>query len=351
MTNELVATNAALPAIFQGAAQEAYKEFSSGVTAGFPVISYRGKVWRVKKGGDEEVYLNADGEAVQSIDVVLVKSAANLAKIHYKKNYEEGDSSQPDCWSTGGISPDTSVPEPVAPLCAACPNNVWGSKITDTGKKARACSDTRRMAVAFMHEVEAKALDPALELSVLLLRVPPASLNPLKDYVEKTLQPKGVPPFALVTKVAFEVSAAYPKLTFKGVQFLNEEQGAIVMALREGDEVKRILSETEYTSGGTTDANQAAKAGAPAEAEVPTAPPEAPSPAAVEEMNTVDDIAPAAPPTPAPVVEEIAAAAPSKKADEKVKAAQPDAPAVAPADTVAGEGDDSFDSMLDDILG
>ena len=28
-------------------------ELAAGVTAGFPIISYRGKVWRVRKGGTE----------------------------------------------------------------------------------------------------------------------------------------------------------------------------------------------------------------------------------------------------------------------------------------------------------
>ncbi len=362
--------NPKLPAVFQGATKDDYQEYSSGVTAGFPVISYRGRTWRVKKGGEEQVYLNDEQEAVQSIEIVMIRSHPQLAKIYYKKDYEEGDTSQPDCWSADGIKPDSAVLEPVSKACGPCPMNVWGSKITKQGKKTRACSDVRRMAVAFMHEVEKKAADPDFELTTLLLRVPPASLNPLKDYIEKVLQPKGVPPYALATKVGFDTEVSYPKLTFKGVQFLNEEQGQVVVALRESDDVKRILSETEYSSEGTTDEDEAAELGAPDNAEVEPAPSESTlQPAAEEELhagNGEDDdengIAPAAPATTSTTEKDDSIAAPAasskKKASKKKrgsKAAKNAEPVTEPAaatvaDAAAGEGDESFDAMLDSLL-
>lgn len=368
MGTELTNVNPKLPAIFQGAAKEAYQEYTEGVTAGFPVISYRGRTWRVKKGGEEQVYLNEDQEAVQSIEIIMIRSHPELAKIYYKKDYEEGDTSQPDCWSADGRKPDSGVLDPVSKACGPCPMNVWGSKITKQGKKTRACSDVRRMAVAFKHEVEQKALDPDLEVTVLLLRVPPASLNPLKDYIEKTLQPKGIPPYALATRVGFDTDVSYPKLTFKGVQFLNEEQGQVVVELRESDEVKRILSEAaEYSSEGTTASDEGEDAGAPAEPEVAAAPSEStPSPAAEEELHTgEDDIAPAATPTEppddeiAPPEESAAAkkkaaaakkAAAKKAAAKKAKAAEPVTEPAPTADTAAGEVSEDFDAMLDSLL-
>lgn len=369
-----------LPAAVQKALAQvgkaAFDEFSKGVVSSFGVISYRGKTWRIRKSGEEQPYLDQNGDAVQSIEVVLVKSIEQLSKIHYDKRYSEGDESQPRCWSANGIKPDQSVQNPIHSNCAACPNNVWGSRITEDGKKARACSDVRRMAVVFKHHLEeaAAGFEPP---PVMLLRVPPASLNPLKDFVEKMLLPKGIPPFCIVTRVGFDTSVAYPKLTFKGTRFLNEREAEIVMELRESDEVRRILAESiENEEAGTPDASQAAagpttQPSAEAKAAAPAASPSKPKlrPAEEEELNataaeTIDDIAPAppvsgeesdgeegsgegeiaaAPPAPAPAK---AKGSGGRKASSK-KAAAPAAPAQEPE----GDGEGAFEDMLSSILG
>lgn len=371
MSNNVVKVNEQLPAIFRGTDGSAFDEFSRGVTAGFPVISYRGKVWRVKKGGEEQVYLNENKEAVQSIELVLVRSNPNLAKIFYEGAYTEGDNSPPRCWSADGLKPDIGVQKPIAKVCAGCPNNVRGSKITPSGKKTRACADHRRMAVAFRHDVETAALDPNHEVPMLLLRTPPASLNPLKDYIDGVLKPKGVPPFAVFTRIGFEVTAAHPQLTFKGVQFLNDDQAQVVMALRESDDTKRILAEAaEYSGAGTTDEASQSEAAAPAaEARPAQAAPApstkkaaAPRPVEQEEANSSDaevtddiapsaqatvdndDIAPAARATPAP------APATKPKATKPPKKPAPVVAAPAPTPTPVAQGEQSFDDMLNSLL-
>lgn len=393
--NAVVKVNPKLPAVFQAVGQEEFDEYKGGVVSGFPVISMRGRTWRVKKGGDEQVYLNDEQEAVQSIEVVLVRSNPALAKIFYEGAYQEGDTAAPRCWSGNGIKPDAGVQNPISKMCATCPNNQWGSKVTPNGSKTRACADHRRMAVAFRHEIEAQAageVDDAgklKEATLLLMRVPPASLNPLKDFIEKVLQPKGVPPFAVFIKIGFDTTVSYPKLTFRGSQFLNDEQAQIVMALREGEDVKRILAEvTEYSAAGTTE--DAADEGNEAEGIAPavesSTPPKAakaapaaskpkaaakPTPVQEEEANSLDDIAPAAGTT--DESDEIAAPAPTKaaakpapaKAAAKPAAAKPAAAAKPPAKkpvaaapveeaegetTTAASGDQDFDAMLDQLL-
>jgi hypothetical protein len=356
MMGQVATINAGLPAVFQGTVEGVFDEFSQGVTSGFPVISFRGGVWRVKQGGEEQVHVDESGDAIPSIQVVLVRSNPLLAKSYYEKSYEEGDTGSPRCWSTNGITPDTSVERPMHPRCDSCAMNAWGSKITPTGKKTRACADVRRLAVVFMHDLEEHLDDDKHEVPVLLLRVPPASLNPLKDYIEKVLQPKSVPPYALSTKVGFDTTASFPKLTFKGSQFLNQEQGEIVMALRESPEVKHILQETEYSSEGTTGTSEVGAPAATGVTETPAAPSESTlQPAQEEELHAgePDAIAPAAPATnggeaPAP-------AAPAKKKRRK-KAATPAEPPVAAAEppvpvAPAGEAvEDDFDKMLNSLL-
>lgn len=382
MTTAVVANQMAqLPAHLQGqVGQEEFDEFAGGVTSSFPIITYRGRVWRMKKGGEEVIYLNEQNEAVQSIEVVFLKSNPMPSKIHYEDKYTEGDSGPPRCWSAGGIKPDANVQNPIHPVCATCPMNVWGSKVTDAGKPARACSDVRRTAVAFawqLAEVQAGTRSPT-DVEVFLLRVPPASLNPLKDYAEQTLKPKGIAPYMLVTRIGFDNEVAYPKLTFKAFRFLDDQEFALASTLRNGTETARILQEaTEMaapddaagTTAGQSDVS-AAPAQAPAEAPTPApaASPtkaKAPTPVEEEEMfsDMLADIAPAPPiaraadvETAAELVEDIApapAAPPVLKEVAPVAAPAPapaptPAPAAAPAAADAGA---DMDAMLDQILG
>lgn len=335
MTQDMiVAGGAQLPAHLQTAVgnAEVAKEFAGGVQSGFPVVSYRGGTWRVRQGGEEQVYVDTEGDAIQSIRVVMIQSNERPSKTYYEGKYKEGDSSKPECWSASGVTPDADVPNPVNAACASCPMNVWGSRITEQGNKTRACQDVRRCAVTFEHELEAvatgqKALD---ELPVMLLRIPPASLNPLKDYAVKVLGPKGLPVYVLVTKIGFDTTVSYPKLTFKGERFLSEAEFGTVEGLRDSDMVRRILdtSAEHATEGTPASSGDAASSASTANAEAPApAPSEASSPN-TEEQHYSEAVAEAPPPpTPAPAV--VAAPPPVVAAPPPVVAAPAPAPVVA----------------------
>lgn len=388
---EVTSPVAQLPAHLQGVVGEAeFDEFAGGVTSGFPIITYRGRVWRVKAKGEEQIYLNEQQEAVQSVELVFLKSNPMPSKVHYEDKYKEGDNGPPRCWSAGGVKPDSNVVNPIHPVCATCPNNVWGSKITEAGKPARACSDVRRTAVAFawqLAEVQAGTRSPT-DVEVFLLRVPPASLNPLKDYAEQILKPKGIAPYMLVTKVGFDNTVSYPKLDFHAFRFLGDQEFAVASTLREGNEASRILQEStemvtpdEGAVGTTVGQDNVSAAPAQPAADVQTPAPAAPSkpkpptPVEEEEMfsDMLNDIAPAPPPARAADVETAAeqvvdiapapppapppqAAAPVPAAAPKEVAPQPAPAAKAtvvapPAATAAPAADADMDAMLDSILG
>ena len=372
--NAIVKAKVNLPAVFSQFKHDVFSEFTDGVTSGFSVISYRGKVWRIRKGGKEESYLDANGDAVQSIEVVLVKSNPHPSKTYYETKYEEGSAETPRCWSPDGIKPDVGVQNPISAACANCPKNAWGSKISETGSKTKACADVRRMAVVFRSDLEEKGA----AATPFLMRVPPASLNPLKDYVENMLAPRGIPPFAVVTRVGFDNQVAYAKMTFKPASILADEEAAAVVAIRSSSAVKNILSEsTEFAGDGakTDGDSQVAERTAPLPAEaVVTA---APSPAAKpkrrpveEEEVEVEDEPPtpapkkAAKPAPKPVVEEeeaeeaffeepvkVAVKAPVvAELVEEDEAPAPKAKAKKATTPPAAAKPDDFDSMLDSIL-
>lgn len=365
----LIKVNPKLPAAIQRlvalATPETFNELSGGVTSGFPIISYKGKVWRIRKGGEEELHVDNQQNALPTIDVVLVQANPHPSKIFYDKKFEEGSNESPRCFSNDGLKPDVSVQEPYSSVCASCPNNVWGSRITDNGKKSRACSDARRMAVVFANDL----LDNGADCMKLLLRVPPASLNPLKDYAEKVLAPKGIPFFGIVTRIGFDVNAAHPQFTFKASRFLNDDEAEVITSLRNGDDVKRILAEAqEFPAGAAASddepASQASSAAAPATgtpAAVTTAPAAKPSKmraATEEEAGAAVAPTPAAKPKPAPPSDEIAAAPAPRKAKKSATPApvvatpetddddEPPTPSPARASSTAGD----FENLLDTIL-
>lgn len=355
MGTDVTVIQSNLPAHLQ-AAGPVQKEFSGGVQSGFPVVSYRGKVWRVKQGGEEQVYTDENGDAIQFVDAVLVRSNENLSKTYYKGKYSEGDSGKPECWSSDGIRPEQDVPNPVNALCAGCPMNAWGSRVTDEGKKMKACQDVRRVAIMLSHELEAIVAGKKTveEADVMLLRIPPATLNPLKDYAERVLAPKGAAPYMLVTRLGFDTQASYPKLTFKGARWLSEAEFGVISDLRESEVVKRVINTSaEHVDEGTTDGGgDEATSAAPAKAEAPAS---APSKALQAEeagfSQATDDIAPApAEPTRPAAVEEQAAAVITQPPQAEAQA-EPAQSAPEPVEPPSpGDADDDVDAMLSSIL-
>lgn len=186
------------------------------VSGGFPVISIKGKVFHIVRGGDAELITkqDTDGDVIPapSLELIVINANKNTSKIYYAKTYEDGDEGAPDCYSINGDKPELDSADPQCKTCAACPHNVWGSRITEAGTKAKNCSDARRVAVAAPDALD----DP------FLLRVPPTSLKPLGEYQAK-LSKHGAALQEVVTKVAFDPSMAYPTLTFKPVGFLSDE--------------------------------------------------------------------------------------------------------------------------------
>ncbi|HAY46940.1 MAG TPA: hypothetical protein DCY55_11750, partial [Gammaproteobacteria bacterium] len=206
-----------------------------GIQAGFAVVSIRGSRWRISKGGETEPVVNADGEPVASLECVIVKASRNVSKIFYAEAYAEGDAEAPDCWSVDGLTPDAGSGTPQSKTCATCPQNVWGSKITPAGKKTKACGDNRRIAVVPLGDILNKKYDGAM-----LLRVPAASLADLALY-GKGMAGKGFPYNAVGTKMGFDLEASFPKLTFRPVRPLTEEQLMEVAEVSRSPQVQAIL--------------------------------------------------------------------------------------------------------------
>lgn len=213
--------NTKLPAHLQRyAGKGAATDLTKGADSGFPIISIKGSKFSIQAGGQTALVKTPEGYASPFIDLVIVSANPNLSKIFYSKAYAEGDDDAPTCSSASGERPDVGVPSPQHENCSQCPHNVWGSKITPQGTKTKACADVRRIAV-----LAANDLPCVYYQSPFLLRVPAASLKELAAFGR---QLGDVPYFAAVVRVTFDGEAAYPKLNFTGVRYLEEDELAHV---------------------------------------------------------------------------------------------------------------------------
>lgn len=303
---------AALTDLFGGSQND---DLSQGVGLTFPVVSFRGKVWRVLSGGEERIIENADGDPAASIKVVIAKSSPSVSKIFYEKKYAEGDDAPPDCFSTDGVAPDPSAPKKQCATCAACPQNQFGSRITEDGKKAKACSDNRRMAVVFFPKVDS-ALGPCL------LRVPPTSLAGLVK-LKQALDKAGVPYQAVAVKIGFDQTVSYPKLTFVPTDILDVDQAKVIRDWMDDAVMESIFAQPVHSPEGG----------------------EAPSPAEAAEAENPAPVTPSNPEPEKAADEALGALDGAPKADEKPKADGK------PKRDRAKVAEDDIDAALDDVLG
>ena len=300
--SNLIPTNIQVPAHLAGRVgvpSALGAALTGGLSSGnaFPRISIKGARFRIVEG-DTETVLDST-----VIDVVIVGANPRLSKTWYAKQWTPDSEPQaPDCFSLDGIGPDPEATDPQNDLCASCPQNAWGSKVTPQGQQIKACADQKRLAVV-------AADDPSGP--IYLLSVTPAALKGLNQY-QKELSVRGIPPEIVKTRVSFDTDASFPKLKFTFGGFLDADVQEVVDGLFGSEQVKEITGETPRTPVAVP---QIAKAPAPA--------PVAPKPA-------VKAAAPVEEPAPAPAPAQ--AAAPKRGfGASKTAAAPAPAPAAAPA--------------------
>lgn len=220
-------------------------DLSSGIQSSFGLIGYKGKVWSIRYRGDEMQLMREDGDGPKSsIEVVILKSSKSISKIWYEQGYVEGSNAAPDCFSNNGVTPDPTSTKIQSESCAMCPHNQWGSRITPAGKQGKACSDSKRTAVVPVADINNEMFGGPM-----LLRVPAASLQDLAMYGQK-MQQMGYPYYAIATRIQFDPAESFPKFKISAIRPLSDEEADLVISLRDGHQVERILSESEFATPG-----------------------------------------------------------------------------------------------------
>jgi len=261
---------------------------SSGILSGYGVVSIKGKQFKVRHKGEDHIIRDANGDPARRLRVVIVSTGPNVSKTYYAGSYAPGSTEAPDCSSIDGIRPDIGASDPQASLCATCQWNQFGSKISENGKKSKACQDNKRLAVVPADDIANEAYGGPM-----LLRVPPASFKSL-DALARQLSEARCHFYGAVVEISFDLDAEYPMLNFKALA----KVASPAIAKQIIDQRNSLVTES-IIFGDTSADVAAALPRAPAAKAIAK-----PAPAA---QPAVAKAAPKAAPKPAPAPEPVAA--------------------------------------------
>jgi len=235
-----------------------------GAGGGGKNISIKGGVFRLIASGKEVAAIEE-----RYLDVVIVNAAPKVSRVWYAKSYD-GASSSPDCYSQDGDKPAPDAENPQASTCAACEKNVAGSGQGNS----RACRYQQRLAVVLANDMDG---------DVLQLTAPATSVfgkedgenRPLQAYA-RWLGAQNIDPSEVITRMRFDTKSESPKLFFKTMRWLTEDENETCQAKGNSPEAKRAVT--------MTFAKSAPAVAAPVEEEAP-----APAPKAKKKPDPVEE--------------------------------------------------------------
>ena len=206
-------------------------------------ISIKGGVFREFIGGKE--YRVSEE---RSMNVVIIKAAPKVSRIYYAGSYTEGEAVSPTCWSSDSQRPDEKVKDKQSATCLTCPQNIKGSGQGDS----RACRYQQRLAVVIDGEVD--------KGEVYQLVLPPTSVfgdgekgkHPLQAYA-RHLKSHDTPITGVVTEMRFDTASPTPKLVFKPIRPVTEDEFNRIQELKDSPEAIAAITLTVAQTDGVKD--------------------------------------------------------------------------------------------------
>lgn len=191
------------------AAQDA--DSMSAVKVGTPRISLKGKRFKFKNGEEE----SKGSSSIQVAIVAVEPVGALMAKTFYRSGYNPSETAPPDCASVDGIAPASWIENPVNDRCSNCPQNQFGSATSMSGKKSKACKDSKTLWVVKPDDIDGPVYG---------LKVPVTSLKPMSEY-GREVKKMGLPLAAIITELSMDEDNEYPLLQFSVSGYLDEQKG------------------------------------------------------------------------------------------------------------------------------
>lgn len=298
---DLIMFKGGVPAFLKNAGVDDVTNTLAGESLGMRRISIKGNVFREMIGGKE--YRVSEE---RSMNVVIIKAAPKVSRTYYAGSYQEGEAVRPVCWSSDSQRPDPEVKDKQAASCLNCPQNVKGSGQGDS----RACRYQQRLAVLIEGEIDREEVYQLVLPATSVFGDGDNGKLPLQAYA-RLLKKEGAPMSGVVTELKFDLASPVPKLFFRPIRPVTEEEWDVIQKLKDTKEAANAVAMTVAQ----TDNVQKEAPPAPKKAAI-----EAPKPAPVEEPEEQEE-----------EVEE-----PKKAATKKVAPA----PSDAKLEDLVGEWDD-----------
>lgn len=238
-----------------------------------PTLSFSGKVWATVVGGIktklERRNPEGDLEPVSVVRVILLDFAQRQGRSYYETNYDPDKPGRPLCWSSDGIKPSSSIQEPQATACAACPKAIKGSKITAQGKATVACSKHRLLAVLpsskFDHTPMRLKLAITSDWDATGEEQQSQNWYAFQQYRDYLRAHNCKHTAFVVTKMKFDPNTEYPKVLFSPDRMLTAAEWAQIKPIVTSESVAGLISD-EWTPNGMDGTKTAQEPSAPVKA-------------------------------------------------------------------------------------
>jgi len=211
---------------------EMTKALAGGGGGGSKRISMRGGVFRLIVNGEEIAKNESRG-----MNVVIVNGAPKVGRTYYAGAYDPKKSAPPDCWSADGEKPHENSANPQSKNCADCPQNIKGSGAGG----GRACRFKQRLAVVLEGDVGGDVYGIELPATSIFGNSTDLNKMPFQQYA-KYVGAQGKNINTLVTEMRLDSDSDTPKLTFKPVKFLSQEDWQRATAKGNSPEAKQASS-------------------------------------------------------------------------------------------------------------
>jgi hypothetical protein len=233
--SELTLFKGGLPAHLRGLDDDLTSTLAGGAGGGRR-ISIKGGVFR-EMIGSKEYRVSEE----RSIGVVIIKAAPKNYRTYFEGAYVEGENKAPTCWSVDEQSPAPDVPEDQrqATKCMDCPQNVKGSGQGES----RACRYKRHIAVLLEGEIEKREVYQVILPATSVFGDGEKGKLPLQAYA-RHLQAHGTPIAGVITEMRFDTSVPTPKLVFKPVRGVTEDELEVIREMRTSPEAEEAIKMT-----------------------------------------------------------------------------------------------------------
>jgi hypothetical protein len=204
-------------------------------------ISIKGGVFRLVAGGKE---VAASDE--RHLNVIMVKAAPKVSRIFYASSYDADNIAGPDCWSNDGERPDPDAAKKQSDTCLNCAKNQAGSGQGNS----RACRYQQRLAVVLANNPSGDVMQLTLPATSVFGKEE-GDKRPLQAYARYlAVQNPPVNPEQIVTEMRFDTKAESPKLHFKPVRWLTDDEYEVIKEQAESADAQRAVVMTVAQSDG-----------------------------------------------------------------------------------------------------